>query len=238
MRWLSLLLMAIAASSQAAEVKMSVGLALPPYVIADENRGMELDIVRAALEQKGHTLSVKYVPFMRVKTSLEEGKVDAAMTVNESSGLSGVHYSDVHMTYQNVAIGLEKNGFNVAGVTDLGRFSIIAFQDATKYLGKEFAAMAKSNSGYKEMARQEAQIKLLFAGRTQLVVMDRNIFTYYRGSETSVDVSAPVSLFEVFPPTDYKVAFGSAAIRDDFNAGLAQLKSSGRYQQIMDGYLK
>lgn len=225
-------------SAAAETVTMSVGLALPPYVIADDNRGMELDIVRAALSEKGHELKVKYVPFMRVKTSLEDGKVDAAMTVNESSGLSGVHYSDVHMTYQNVAIGLQATGHSVSSVPDLANFSIVAFQDATKYLGDAFASMAAANSGYKEMARQEAQIKLLFTGRTDLVVMDRNIFTFYRGAEQSVDVSAPVTLFEVFPPTDYKVAFSNASVRDDFNAGLAQLKSSGRYQQIMDSYLK
>ncbi|WP_199244035.1 transporter substrate-binding domain-containing protein [Bacterioplanes sanyensis] len=170
-------------AAKAEEIVMSVGLALPPYVISENNHGMELDIVRAALAEKGHQLTVKYVPFMRVKTSLEDGKVNAAMTVNEASGLNNVHYSDVHMTYQNVAVGLQSKGHQVASVQDLASFSIVAFQDATKYLGADFAAMAKANKGYKEMARQEAQIKLLFTGRTNLVVMDRNIFTYYRGQK-------------------------------------------------------
>ncbi|WP_199244036.1 hypothetical protein [Bacterioplanes sanyensis] len=47
-----------------------------------------------------------------------------------------------------------------------------------------------------------------------------------------------MTLFEVFPPTDYKVAFRNVGHRDDFNAGLAAIKSSGRYQEIMDSYLK
>jgi polar amino acid transport system substrate-binding protein len=39
-------------------------------------------------------------------------------------------------------------------------------------------------------------------------------------------------------PNDYRPVFRDAAIRDDFNAGLAHLHKSGRYRAIYDKYLK
>ena len=39
-------------------------------------------------------------------------------------------------------------------------------------------------------------------------------------------------------PKDYRPVFRSAAVRDDFNVGLRQLKTSGRFQAIYDRYLR
>lgn len=39
-------------------------------------------------------------------------------------------------------------------------------------------------------------------------------------------------------PEDYRPLFHDRQIRDDFDAGLEQLKRSGRYQQIYDHYLQ
>lgn len=232
------LLMVVNATAQAAEVKIAVGLALPPYVLSESDSGMEMEIVKEALAFKGHTLKVVYLPFMRVAPTLEKGAADAALTVNESSGMKNVHYSDVHITYQNVAVGLARNGFSAASIMDLGQHSIIAFQNATKYLGSEFAAMAAANKKYSERAQQDKQIVMLYSGRTDLVVMDINIYKYYKKLESRVATDAAVDIFEVFPPTDYKVAFREKSLKDDFNAGLQRLRDNGRYQAIIEAYIK
>ncbi len=45
-------------------------------------------------------------------------------------------------------------------------------------------------------------------------------------------------MFTIARPQDYRPVFRSARVRDDFNAGLAQMKKSGRYKAIYDKYLK
>jgi len=233
-----LLLMCFVGSAFSDEISIAVGLALPPYVISQSNTGMELDIVREALKVKGHTAKIIYLPFKRVVATVNSGKADAALTVNEGSGLKYVHYTNSHITYQNVAIGLKKNKLSVTDVSSLGQYSINSFQDATKYLGPEFSAMAKGNKRYKENAKQDIQTSLLYSGRVELIVLDINIFKYYKSNEKRVSTDAEIDIFEVFSPTDYKVGFISSTIKDDFNVGLDQLKKSGRYQAIIDSYIK
>ena len=89
-RFLTLMLMAMLCAPFAAvaeKISMVIGLALPPYVIADQDTGIELEIVRESLAYRGHELVPVYVPFWRVLSMLEQGLTDAAMTVNEDSGI-------------------------------------------------------------------------------------------------------------------------------------------------------
>ncbi|MFC3149923.1 substrate-binding periplasmic protein [Litoribrevibacter euphylliae] len=233
----TLLISLFSSSLFADHLKLAVGLALPPYVIADNDSGMELDIVREALRLSGHTSEPVYLPFGRVPKSVEEGASDAALTVTESSGLNNVHYSDSHITYQNVAVSLAVNKFPINSVADLSSRSVIAFQDATKYLGGQFANMASSNKRYSEKAKQSKQITMLFAERVESVVMDINIFKYFRAAEQKVKTDSDVTIHEIFEPSHYKVGFRRQQHRDDFNKGLKQLKESGQYEAILKKYV-
>jgi polar amino acid transport system substrate-binding protein len=233
---LGVLLSVFSNLSTAIELRVSVAQGLPPYIIYEKNRGMELDIVRESLALKGHSIKTVYLPKKRVSTAFGKGKVDAALTVNESSSIKTAHYSDSYITYQNVVIALAENNFTIDKVNDLDGYSVVGFQRATLFLGKEFASMAKRNSKYSERVDQSLQISLLFSKRTDLVVMDTNIYKYYKNLETIVDVNQPVTIFEIFPPSYYKVAFRDKTIKKDFNEGLRVLRSSGRYQEIIRSY--
>lgn len=232
------LLLFLQAHSFGTEIRMSVGTALPPYVIADENKGIELDIVRESLALKGYKLVPVYMPFRRVASSFNLGATDGALTVNESSSMKDAIYSDSHITYQNVAISLASKGFEINSIQDLVSYSTVAFQHATRYLGDEYAEMARQNPDYLEKARQHMQISLLFSKRIDVVVMDINIYKHYRMLETRVNTQLPVDIFEIFEPTHYKVAFRHKSIQADFNDGLRELKASGRYQEIIESYIK
>ena len=233
----SIILLALSFGSVAKEIKVAVGLALPPYVISSENKGMELDIIKETLAMTGHTVKPVYLPFARVPWSLKEGKVDAAMTINESSGIDGVFYSQSHITYQNVAVSLAKNKYTINDVAGLSNRSVLAFQSATLYLGDDFKNMASKNNRYKEEPRQDIQITMVYNGRTETVVMDKNIFKYYKAKETRADVSQGVNIHTIFPPSFYKVGFRSKALRDEFNTSLKKLIDSGKHKEIINRYV-
>ncbi|MCG8617401.1 MAG: ABC transporter substrate-binding protein [Desulfobacterales bacterium] len=233
--FIAFFVLCLSATVHSKEVTLVAGLSLPPYIIQESNSGMEYEIIKEGLAANGHTLVFKYVPFVRL--AVDYKKHDGAITVNESSGASG-HYSDVVMVYQNYAISLKEKNIHIEKIGDLSDKKIVAFQNATKYLGPAFKDAVTGNPGYKEQGKQILQVKMLYSGRTDTIVSDINIFKYYRKQVSGVDTSEPVSYHDIFPPTDYKVLFNDKDLRDEFNKGLAELKKSGRYDAIIDSYVK
>ncbi len=218
------------------ELTLAVGLAIPPYNIPETKSGIELDIVQEALKNKGYTIKPKYVPFARVKRELKDQTVDGALTINPDSGIEAF-YSDEHITCENVVISLKGNKFNIKDVNDLRGKSVLAFQDATRYLGKDFASMAKQNRKYREISKQQIQINLLYSNRVDTIVLDKNIFYYHRQRNDMVDTSQPIDTWHIFPPTPFSVAFVDEEVRNDFNEGLKQLRKTGRYDEIWEKYI-
>lgn len=223
---------------RAAEVVMAVGRSLPPYVIVDEWRGLEYDVVREALAQEGHTIKPKFMAFARLLKEMETGLVDAAMTMRPDSGVKAC-YSDSHVSYRNVVITLAARDLSINRVADLAGKSVLAFQNATTYLGPEFKAMADANPHYREEARQMVQPTLLFLGRVDAVVSDRFIFGWFAADpevRAKADTTQVVRVHPIFPPTDYHVAFRDPALCASFNRGLKKLRESGGYDRIVKRY--
>ncbi len=218
------------------ELTFAVGLALAPYNIPEKNCGIEMDIVREALEMKGYRVKTKYVPFARRIREIAEGEVDGVLTVNENSGLD-IFLSDPHIACDNVAVSLKKNNFKIEKIGDLKGKSILTFQNAKKYLGKEFVAAADASPDYREISKQELQINLLYGNRVDVIVLDKNIFYYHRKRNKMVDISQPIDMWYIFPKVLFRVGFVDKKVRDNFNDGLKQLYSSGRYDEIINKYI-
>ncbi len=226
-----------AGQTSAKELKIIFSLYTPPYVFED-GTGIVVDIVRTALADKGHTITPVYVPIERGFKMFSDKEVDGTTIIQESSGLNA-YYSVDFMQYFNRAFSLKSRNLVIRKPQDLRGKSVIAFQNADKYLGADFAAAVKGNPGYKELARQDSQTFMVLDGRVDVGVMDESIFKYYRQkliSEGKVSPSAEYNSAELFPPTAYKAAFTDEKLRDDFNTGLATMKADGRYEAIYKKY--
>lgn len=230
-------------SAWADEVTIAIGRSLPPYIIAEEQRGLEYDIVREALALEGHTLKPRFMALARVAKDLESGQADAAMTMRSDSGIKAF-YSDSHITYRNYAITLANRDIRLDSIKDLADKSVMAFQNASLYLGPAYAAVVSANPYYREEARQELQPTMLFLGRIDVVIADRFIFGWFANDpevKAKVDTTQAVRFHPIFAPTEYHVAFRDAALRDSFNAGLKKLRENGIYGKIIarySGFLK
>ena len=223
---------------QAREVSVVIGFSLSPYVIPDEQRGMEFDIAKEALALEGHSMLAQFVPLGRVSKVMEMGRADAAFTQRVDTA-AGAYLSDVYIVYRNYAITLASRDIRIDRAEDMAGKSILAFQNAANYLGPTYKAMAKANPAYREEAKQIAQPLLLFLGRVDVVVADRNIFNWFSHDPevtAKVDTSQAIRYHAIFPPTEYRVAFRDEALRDSFNRGLAKLRSSGEYARIVARY--
>ncbi|MBF0205395.1 MAG: transporter substrate-binding domain-containing protein [Oligoflexia bacterium] len=239
---ISISFMRFLSCSYAGEIKITFGLALPPYVISESNSGLEYDIIKESLAVKGHIMKPEYVPLARIPIVLKKRTSDGAATTNPSLDLKGIFFSEAHVVYQNVAISLKKHNLVVNRTADLSNKNVIAFQNATMYLGQEFAEVIKKASSYQEIADQEKQVLSLFSDRNIVVISDINIFKFYKikvaKNNPKIDTNIETTIAEIFPQTHYQVAFINEKIRDDFNFGLDVIKKNGRYQEIVKKYIE
>ncbi|WP_152619789.1 substrate-binding periplasmic protein [Paramagnetospirillum magnetotacticum] len=236
--WMLSLLLALPVNAR--EVTVGVGLSLSPYVIPEQLRGMEYDIAKGALALEGHEMKPVFLPLGRVAKALDGGQMDAAMTQRPGT-LAGLVYSEVYITYRNYAITLASRALSIERLEDLAGKSVLAFQRATAYLGPEFKAVADANPSYREESNQVIQPLLLYKGRVDVVVADRNIFDWFANQpevRDKVDTGQKVVYHPLFPPTDYRMAFRDPTLRDAFNHGLARLKAEGEYDRIVARYSK
>lgn len=231
----------VAPFAHAREVVLSVGQSMPPYVIRSENRGLEVDIVREALKLAGHSSRVCFAPLARVPDLLREGMADAALTMNRETAIEAECLSDSHIFYHNVAISLKEDRLKIQQPADLRGKSVSAFQRADLRLGRGFAEVIPWMKSYSETANQMIQLNLLFSGRVDVIIIERHILkALLKATPESdmVDLSRPYVVHDIFEPTEYRVGFNDAQLCDDFNAGLKQLRKSGRYDELVAEYLE
>lgn len=232
------LLLSLSSATHAEDLRIGVGLSKPPYVIQETNSGVELDVVRRALEIAGYSITPHYMPLLRIPHELNGGSIDGGMHIRAHLLIDGF-FTDEVISYRNYAITLEEKDLIIDEFEDLEGKTIISFQNARKFLGEKFAKAVKNSKNYAEIANQELQVRMLAAGRAQVAVGDFRIFLHFtRKFEEKFGVSLKLRFHPLFKPTPYRAAFRSRQVRDDFDKGLQKLRESGEYEAIMDKYIK
>ncbi len=234
---------AAASLAQAAEVKMTFGLSLPPYVIKESHSGYELDIIREALAVKGHTLKPSFAAFGASKQLLKDKVADSAQRGNSDMAEGDGYYYAAEPTvmYEDVAISLAKNKLVINNLSDLKAKSVVAYHGATQFIGPDYAAAMKGNPNYQENSSSKRMVQMVYSNGVQATVCDINIFKYVAASlKGELDVSQEVTYHKIFPANTIKTnnaVFLDKQVRDDFNVGLAQIKKNGRYKEIIKKYI-
>ncbi|MCJ8338418.1 MAG: transporter substrate-binding domain-containing protein [Pseudomonadales bacterium] len=230
----------------AKELRIAIGAALPPYVLDHNNAGIEVDIITEALKVKGYTVSFHFVPNLRLLRRLKNREVDG--TVQNSIFDIGkavnikVYDSATTITYHNYAIAFRDKNLQIYAIKDLLNKRVLAFQNATKYLGSVYATMAKNNADYREHAKQSLQVKQLYADRVDVIISEKRIFNYWkqqaqsRGELYRRNLNRELQFHNIFAPSARNVKFVDSQTRDDFNDGLRLIKGTGLYQTIIDKY--
>ncbi|MGB4073272.1 substrate-binding periplasmic protein [Pseudomonas sp.] len=232
----ALCLLSFSLMGAAQDLRLGFGTHKPPYVFEGEARGLEYDIVVAAAQRGGLQVAVQHAPQERLHLMLSRGQIDAIATTNERSGVSAF-YSDVYIEYQNVAVALRSRELKIERISDLRKYSVNAFQRARNLLGPEFQKMAEANPQYREEAFQIARNRMLYSGRVDVVVTNMRILRYFnREVYTQVDVSQPLTLYPIFPPTGYRLGCRRQADCERFSQGLAAIRADGEYAAIERRY--
>jgi len=74
---------------------------------------------------------------------------------------------------------------------------------ASKFLGTDYTNAIKQVSEYREMSDQRRQIQMLFAKRTQALVLELSIFKCFLRNHKAERYLKPYKIHGVFPPRNY-----------------------------------
>lgn len=235
------LAIAFPAPAMAADVTMAFGEKIPPFCFPATDSGIEIEIIREALAYRGHKLKPVYLPFARVPVTFRSGGVDAAMSdLGEDMSSGRAYYGDPAVFYSNVFITLRERHIAIKRPEDLNGLTVLAFSGALRRY-PAWLDKVKKEGRYFEQNDQSLQVLTLSASHYDVVLSDKNIFKYFtRLLEQTKGVRLrPVEMhnFTTVNPMDYRPVFHDGAIRDDFNAGLKQMKRTGRVEAIYRKYL-
>ena len=219
----------------AKELDVVLGWNKPPYVISQQHTGFEVDLVRAIVAEMGYGLSPIYVPFGRTARLLKGDAVDIGLTLNPAHTIDQSMLSEPYIIYQNIVVTRADSELVIDSFDDLKGKSVIAFQTAQSVLGEDFGRTLASQATYIEMARQDRQVDMLMRGSVDAIILDRNIFNYFK-SINSAYAEDDTVFHELFPVTPYSAAIPDSELRAKFNATLALFIEDGRYQLLLDEY--
>lgn len=210
----------------AKELILATSKSIPPYIIEETESGVQLDRVKAVFEHAGH--HIKKVIFTSNKRSellLQQKKVDAI--INAPINQSTIFYSEPVIRYQNVAITLTSSGFTLNHIEDLRHYRVMAFQNASKFLGPIYSDMVKQNPTYYEAINQQAQLERLYLKQVDVIILEHRIFEYFNQLYLEAGhYSSPVSYHYIFPSAPRSVGFHDEHLRDQFNLSLHELFKS------------
>ncbi|MBR7799551.1 substrate-binding periplasmic protein [Undibacterium fentianense] len=227
------------------ELKVAFAGDRPPYCFQKDGliQGIEIDLLRAAMAQFGHTIKIVIVPKVRLQKALEEREVDAAATVQNNQN-NGFYFSNTYLEFQNVAISRVRDKVIIRTIADLNNYPFVTWQEAWKNLGAEFATNYQPDkngrhpSNYFEANSQLSQNKMFWAGRVRVIIIDKTIFEHHRRLlGTDFDTSIPIVIHPIFKEkTRYSVAFRERTYRNQFDEGMKNLKGNLTYQKIIEAY--
>jgi len=205
-------------------------------VIEQGNTGFELELVRAVFKRMGHDLTFIYLPFGRSYDLVKLGKVDVGMTLSLKFDISPAKFSEPYIIYQNVAISLKGRGISLGEIADLAKYSIVGFQNANIILGEQYSRAVQSSPFYVELPEQMKQVEMLLKGRTDVVVMDVNIFNYLSKELLGKSHMENVDVHRIFPVNPYRLGILDDVLRQEFNRQLQIFKETEQYQQLLQQY--
>ena len=218
--------------------KLTVAISpdIPPYVLDSATDGLEVDIARAALAD--YQLEFIQLPYAQLQTAVADGKAKVSLGVQQDDQ-SDVYYSGNFVAFVNVAVTKKNANLTIDTIPQLADHQILTWQNAWQDLGPEFSEMYGPNgpqrAHYEEFADQAQQVEAFWAAEDAVCVIDHTIFEYM--SEQADYDLADCTFHELFPGvTDFRAAFADETQRDQFNAALQELCSSGNYQALLDEY--
>ncbi|UJF22862.1 amino acid ABC transporter [Shewanella sp. OMA3-2] len=206
---------------------------IEPYFFIEKKGGLQYNLLISALQMNHLELgSITYATNLRALRLVKTKEVDCI--INAPSTDDGLFLTQSLIEYQNSLFYLTKNKLKIDTVNDLKKYSLIAFQNASQYLGDEFIAASTQHQDYTEIASQKSQVLMLFSEHTQMIILEQRIFDHYRHKlQHRIKDPFEVTQMILFNQSPRYIACHDQQTAILVDEAISQLKQSNLYQQIL-----
>ncbi len=212
---------------------MATNAEFPPYEYYEGSEivGIDVEIAQAIADKLGKDLVIEDIAFDSIIPSVQSGKADmgvAGMTVRPDR-LENVDFSDSYITASQVII-VHKDNTDISSPDDLVGKTIGVQLGTTGDIYAENiddVTLERYNKGFE--AVQALQQKKIDA-----VIIDDQPAAYFAAQNSDIKV-----IDEPFTVEDYAIAVkkGNTKLLNEINEAIAELKQSGKLQEIFDKYI-
>jgi len=208
----------------------------PPHMIAKNDSGIDLDIVKAILKEMGYSSEVVYVPLNRAKQLVMGGQIDLFVPAFYEQDSEKLFYSEAIIKYKPTIFSLAKRNIHLTDLKDLANHSVLSFQGATGYFGPIYT-QATEKTYYRELADMSQFPSLLIQNRVDLVVIDYYIFYYYLKKNHPNIVPNTIQSQFLIEQVSAHAGFNNNQLRNHFNQALKAFIDEKKDQHIINQYI-
>lgn len=217
---------------QSSTLIMATNAEFPPYEFyqGQDVVGIDVEILSAVAENMGKELQVEDMAFDSIIPAILSGKADvgaAGMTVTEDRKES-VDFTDTYVKASQV-IMIKADNTDIAGPDDVEGKTIGVQLGTTGdiYASDVTETVERYNKGFEA-------VQALSQGKIDAVIIDDQVAKALAADNENVKV-----LDVPFTEEEYAIAVkkGNTELVEQINAALAELKESGKLQEIVDKYI-
>ncbi|WP_233200981.1 amino acid ABC transporter substrate-binding protein/permease [Cryobacterium sp. M15] len=240
---------AVAASEPSSHVQPRTSVAGETYVIGTDTTfapfeyredgeltGIDMDLIRDIAANQGFTVEIKSLGFDAALQALQSNQVDgviAGMSITDERKLV-FDFSDPYFD-SGVQMAVAEDNTEITGYADLAGETVVAKRGSE---GETFANSIKDEYGFtvKALADSATMYDDVKAGNSVAVFDDYPVLAYGINQNNGLK-----SVTEKEQGSSYGFAVNKGQnpeLLAAFNTGLAELKSKGDYQSILDTYLE
>ncbi len=215
-------------------LSMATNAAFPPYEYMEGNdyAGIDIEIAQAIADSIGAELVINDVEFGSIIGGVQSGKYDmgiAGMTVTDER-LQSVNFSDTYAT--GVQVIIVKEGSAIASSEDLANANKIGVQMDTT--GDIYCCDDFGDDHVTEFKTGADAVQALITDKVDCVVIDNEPAKSFVAANEGLKILETEYVVE-----DYAicVAKENTDLLDKINAALADLKASGKLDEIISKYI-
>ena len=225
-------------ASGAKTLKVAFGFDKPPFVFGKSGaKGIEPDLFKAIMKPYGYRIDAVQMSKYYLEHILDRSdEYNATSSITRREDEHGIYYSGDFIFYENYVITPKSSHLTIRNLDDLAHVDFVAWNGAWHDLGPQFERYFNPTDGlyrerYHDNPSQKEDVRKFFAGEYDAIVIDKNIFQWYK---THFSNRREYDYHPIFPKKEGSCsAFRSAKLRDLFNAGLARIRANGDYAKIV-----
>jgi len=225
----------------AENIKIILPKVVPPYVLPKNRSGIHIDIIKHAFATQNIKVDFISVPNQRVKSFYKEYGDVSTHGKNDGSW-KGYPTEVPMMVFFNKFIVKKSKIKELRTFDEAGKYRIIAFQNAKKYLGPKYKKMAISSPTYLEFGAH-LPIEMLIMDRADIIVSEENIFKYHllqlkTKNNKKIDSKNFNYINLLKKGNPYWWFFKSKELKEKFENGVRVLYKNGKMKSIFFSYKK